>query len=269
MKINKVLLYLIAIVTLMLAGFALADSATGISAITVPSADVILSFIQPGRIAKISVKEGDKVTSSQLLMRLDDAAELARLSQIKAQSEDTTKIEGAEASLAQKKNHLKKLEWAQKRGSATELEVEEAQLEVTIAKLSLRIAVFGHEQDKRTYQEAQIRVDNMSLKSPIDGRVEKIEVEVGESINGLVGTIRVVKTDPLWIDVPVPLAKAKAIKSGQTVTVNFPGLGAASQTGKIIFTATAADAGSATLRVRVEVPNKSSRPSGEHITVVF
>ncbi|HEG43837.1 MAG TPA: efflux RND transporter periplasmic adaptor subunit [Phycisphaerales bacterium] len=269
MDTNKVLLCLMAIVVLMGADFALANSGIGVSAITVPSADVTLSFIQPGRVAKISVKEGDKVTPGQLLMRLDDAAELARLSQIKAQSQDTTKIEGAEASLAQKENYLKKLEWAQKRGSVTELEVADAQLEVTIAKLSLRIAIFEHEQDKRSYQEAQIRVGNMSLKSPIDGTVEKIEVEVGESINGLVGTIRVVKTDPLWIDVPMPLTKAKNLKSGQTVTVNFPGLGTASQKGRIIFVATAADAASATLRVRVEVPNKSSRLSGEQVTVGF
>lgn len=269
MKNNKVLVCFAVIIILMSGGNAAGDSGVRVSAITVPSADVTLSFIQPGRVAKVSVKEGDKVISGQLLMRQDDAAELARLSQIKAQSQDTTKIEGAEASLAQKELRLKKLEWAQKRGSATELEVEETRLEVTIAKLSLRIARFEHEQDKRKYDEAQIRVDNMSLKSPIDGMVEKIEVEVGESINGLTGAVRVVKTDPLWIDVPVPLEKANNLKSGQGVTVNFPGPGGASQKGKIIFAATAADAASATLRVRIEVANKSIRPSGEHVEVVF
>jgi len=269
MNTNNALVCFAIIITLMSGDNAAGDSEVRVSAITVPSADVTLSFIQPGRVAKVSVKEGDKVSSGQLLMRQDDAAEQARLSQIKAQSQDTTKIEGAEASLAQKEIHLKKLEWAQKRGSATELEVEDARLEVTIAKLSLRIARFEHEQDKRKYEEAQIRVDNMSLKSPIDGMVEKIEVEIGESINGLVGAIRVVKTDPLWIDVPVPLTKTKNLKSGQSVTVSFPGHGSASQKGKIIFAATAADAASATLRVRIEVANKSLRPSGEHVEVVF
>jgi len=269
MNTNKSLVCFAFIIILIPLGNAASDSKVRVSAITIPSADVTLSFVQPGRVAKVSVKEGDKVVSGQLLMRQDDAAELARLSQIKAQSQDTTKIEGAEASLAQKEVRLKKLEWAKQRGSATELEVEESRLEVTIAKLSLRIARFEHEQDKRKYEEAQIRVDNMSLKSPIDGMVEKIEVEVGESINGLAGAVRVVKTDPLWIDVPVPLTKAKNLKSGQSVTVDFPGPQTASQKGKIIFAATAADAASATLRVRIEVANKSIRPSGEHVEVVF
>ena len=125
MKTNKALVCFAVVIILMSAGNAATDSGIRVSAFTVPSADVTLSFIQPGRVAKVSVKEGDKVSSGQLLMRQDDAAELARLSQIKAQSQDTTKIEGAQASLAQKEVRLKKLEWAKQRGSATELEVEE------------------------------------------------------------------------------------------------------------------------------------------------
>ena len=44
---------------------------------------------------------------------------------------------------------------------------------------------------------AQIIVDRMCLKSPIAGTIDKIEVEVGEAIDGLTDVVRVVKTDPL------------------------------------------------------------------------
>ena len=157
-----------------------ASSGAGITAITIPCADVTLSFIQPGRIAKVYVKEGDLVTAGQLLVQQDDAAEQAQLAYIKAQSEDTVQIEASGASLDQKRVDLKKLEWAAERGAATALEVEHAKLEVKIAELSLKLAQFEHEQNKRKYEEAQIRVDNMSLKSPLAGRVEKVELEVGE-----------------------------------------------------------------------------------------
>jgi len=39
--------------------------------------------------------------------------------------------------------------------------------------------------------------------------------------------------------------------------------------GTIIFVAAVADAASGTLRVRVEVPNKTRRPAGEHVVVSF
>jgi len=246
-----------------------ANADAGIAAITIPSADVTLSFVQPGRIAKVPVKEGDKVKAGQLLIQQDDAAEQAQLSQVKAESEDTTQIEAAEASLAQKKVDLKRIDWAAGRGSATPLELEHAKLDVTIANLSLKVAQFEHEQSKRKYEEAKIRVDNMSLKSPIAGTIDRVEVEVGESINGLADVLRVVKTDPLWIDVPVPLALGRTLKLGQVAKVRFPDSEEKASDGKIIYISTVADAASSTLRVRVEVGNKSNRPAGEHVKVIF
>jgi RND family efflux transporter MFP subunit len=257
----------IAIVSLAIPAHAGVD--TGIAAITIPSADVTLSFVQPGRIAKVHVKEGNNVKAGELLVQQDDAADQALLIQIKAQSEDTTQIEAAQASLDQKRVDLKRIEWVAGRGSATELEVEHAQLDVKIAELSLKVAQFEHEQNKRKYKEAQIRVDNMSLKSPIDGTVEKVEVEVGESVKGLEDVIRVVRTDPLWIDVPVPLAKGRTLKLGQTTKVKFPDAEQRPVEGKVIYISTVADAASATLRTRIEVPNKLKRPAGEHVRVVF
>jgi RND family efflux transporter MFP subunit len=238
-----------------------------ITAITFPIADVTLSFVQPGQIAKVLVKEGDHVKAQQLLVQQDDAAEQAQLLQIKAESEDTTQIEAAEASLAQKKVDLKKLEWVAGRGSATELEVEHARLDVKIAELSLRVAQFEHNQSKRKYEEAKIRVDNMSLKSPITGTIDKVEIEVGESVNGLADVIRVVKTDTLWIDVPVPLDKGRTLQLGQIAEIKFPD-GKPSE-GKVIYISTVADAASSTLRARIEVANKSKRPAGEHVQIVF
>jgi RND family efflux transporter MFP subunit len=207
---------------------AVSQAGDDIPAITVPSADITLSFVQAGQLDKIFVKEGDKVETDQLVMEQYCAAE--------------------EALLAQKRVDLKRFEWARQRGAATDLELEHAKLEVKIA---------------------QIRVDNMKLKSPIKGAVEKIDIEVGESVKALDGVIRIVRTDPLWIDVPVPLVKAYTIKVGDTVTVMFPGPDKISVSGKVIVVTTAADAASSTLRVRIEVPNQIGRPSGEHVLVNF
>jgi len=245
------------------------DLPSGVVAITTPSADVTLSFTQPGRIAEVYLKEGNVVLAGQVIVQQDDAVEQAQLAQSKAQAEDTTQIQASQASLDQKKLFLKKLQKAAERGAATELEVERAVLDEKIAELSLKVAQFQHEQDQRKYEETKIRVENMKLKSPISGRIEKIEVETGESINALADVAQVVRTDPLWIDVPVPLAKASTLKSGQNVTVAFPGPKDELTEGAVTFVAAVADAASSTLRIRVEVPNKSARPAGEHVRVIL
>lgn len=203
-------------------------SEEGITAITIPSADITLSFLQPGRIDGVPVKEGDKVKADGLVMQQYNAAEAGLL--------------------AQKRVDLKRLELAKQRGATTDLEVEHAQLEVKIA---------------------EIRVDNMRLLSPIDGFVEKVGVEVGESVQALADTIRIVRIDPLWIDVHVPQDKAYTIKVGDTAIVKFPKPQEESSSGKVIFVSRAADAASSTVRVRIEVGNKSNRPAGECAHVVF
>lgn len=247
----------------------LARSQTGIRAVTRPSADVTLSFVQPGRIAGVLLKEGDAVGADQVLVQEDDAVERAQLAQLEAQSENRMQIEAGEASLAQKKVDLEKLEIAAERNAATQLEVQHARLEVKIAELSLELARFEHEQAVRKCEEQAIRVRNMQIRSPIDGRIEKIHVEVGESIDALTEAIQVVQIDPLWIDVPVPLAEAASLQRGRTARINFPGPNAEVGEGHVIFVGAVADAASGTLRVRVEVPNPKSRPAGEHVTVSF
>ncbi len=252
-------------------GVTFAGAGGGVRAITRPSADITLSFVQPGRIASVPFREGDKVKAGDVLVRQDDAAEQVQLAQLKAQSEDLTQMRASEASLEQKKVDLEKLQKAAASNAATFLEVEHAKLDVTIAQLSFELAKFEHEQAGRKYDEYRIRVENMQLKSPVDGRIEKVDVEVGESANALADVIQVVRTDPLWIDAPVPLAEGINLRTGGTAQIQFAESGkpASSAKGRVVFVAAVADAASGTLRVRVEVPNRMGRPAGEHVLVTF
>jgi multidrug efflux system membrane fusion protein len=254
-------------------GAALPSESAGsrVRAITRPSADVVLSFVQPGRIAKVLAKEGELVKAGQVLAQQDDAAEQVLLAQLKAQAEDRIQIRASEASLAQKRVDLQKIERAAAGNAATALEVEHARLDVTVAELSLELAKFEREQAARKYEEQKVRVEHLQLQSPIEGRIEDVKAEVGESINAAAEVVRVVQIDPLWIDVPVPLAQALDLQAGRPVQVQFgpPERPAGTEEGHIIFVAAVADAASGTRRVRIEVPNKAGRPAGEHVLVAF
>lgn len=244
-----------------------AGAQDGIAAFTSPSADVILSFVQSGRIAQVLPKEGSAVKPDEVLVQQDDSVEQIRLTVLKARSENTSQLKASRASLDQKKIDLEKLVWAAERGASTEQEVAHAELDVRIAELSLEISNFDHEQNEREYAAEKARVDMMTLRSPIAGRVEQIDVEVGETVSAAIPVIRVVRIDPLWIDVHVSIEQAFKLKLGQTASVVFSDDPESPVPGKITFIAAVADSGSSTLRTRLEVPNKSKRPAGQNVTV--
>ena len=269
MSVTKSFLCSLAVSALVLVVPVCANSDVGIVAITNPSADVTLSFVQPGRIAKVHFKEGDMVKAGEVLVQMDDAVDRARLAQLEADSKNIIHIQAGEASLAQKQVDLKKIEKAAACNAATELEIEHAKLNVRIAELSLQVAIFEHEQAQKKYEEAKIQIDNMNLKSLTDGSIEKIDVETGESVNALDSVVRIVRIDPLWIDVRVPVAKARHLRYGNNAQVEFADVEKISVKGTVIFVAAEADAASGTLRVRVQVPNPSKRPAGEHVRVMF
>jgi len=240
----------------------------GIEAITKPSEDVRLSFIRPGQIAEVLVKEGDQVKAGQLVMVQDDKAEQLQLLQLEAQAKDVTRISYAEAQLEQKKVYLERLQTVEATAT-TPTEIELAQLDVTIAKLSKDLAEFEHAQDQRKYEEMKAQVDRMRMTSPISGKVEMLAIHAGESAEAQSPVIRVVNVDPLWVDVYVPVEQAATLKLGQAGRVAFDPYGAPAADGHIIYTASVAEAASGTLLVRLEVPNPSGQPAGERVYVSF
>ena len=164
MNDSKHFWFCFAVCIIILTDQARASSDAGIAAITRPSADVTLSFVQPGRIAEVDIKEGGAVKANHVLVQQGDTVDRVRLTQLEADSKNTTNIEAGKASLAQKRVDLQKLETAAIRNAATELEVEQAKLDVQIAELSLEVALFEHKQALRKYEEAKLEIDHISLK---------------------------------------------------------------------------------------------------------
>jgi len=248
------------------AWLAAAPGDDGIEALTAPSKDLLLSFHQPGQIAKIPVREGDLVKSGTLLVQLEDSAEQASLEQQKIQADDTVRVDAAQAQLDQKKLDLKNLQFALERNAATQFEVDHAVLDVTIADLSLKLAKLQHRQDELKYKEIKGQVDRMRLVSPVDGKVERIMLREGETPDQQAKVIRIVCLDPLWVDVSLPLPACSGVTVGQDAEIYYAGQDKP-VIGKISFVA--AVAVSDTLTVRVEVPNPQLRRAGDRVKVRF
>jgi RND family efflux transporter MFP subunit len=254
----------------LMTGMPVLTRAETLQGITAPNADITLSFVVAGRVSDVQVEPGTTVEKDQLLVHLYDKPEKIQCQQLKMLSEDRTKINAAKAELAQKQVDLKKLEQARAKGAASVWEVEHLFLNVRIAELSLQSAILEQQQYRQRYDHASSQLVRMRLAAPIAGLVEEVSVEVGESIGTLGPVVRIVQNDPLWIDVPVPMAQALNLTVDQDVWITFPGATAeATPNGRIINISAVADAASETLRIRIEVPNPLKRPAGERVAVAF
>ncbi len=244
-----------------------------VEAITKPSADILLSFVRGGNIAEVLTKVGDNVDIGEVLARQEDGVEKLQLLQWEAKARNKTRIEAVKAGLAQKQKDLEKFIWAREEGAVTDWEVDHTRLEILTAKINLRQAELDFKQTKLQRDELKEQIKLLTITSPISGLVEEVLIERGESAQPLKPVLRVVKINPLWIDVPLPISYGVQIEKGQTATVRSSdsqgNLVMTHDEAKIINISAVADAASDTLKVRIEFPNLQNRPAGERVTVIF
>jgi len=263
MKISKSVVFAAFVLSAAVA-FA-ADNGAPIEAVTKPSQDVILSFTHPGRVAELLVKEGDLVKAGQIVAKQDDTEEQAALDVAQAQADDNTRYEAQEKVEAQKE---KVYENKKNSRSASQMEIDEAQLDVEVGKANVRLSNFEHVQDGRKALQAKATLEKTRLKTPIAGRVEQTMVKAGESVDTQsMKVMRIVNIDPLWIEVPVPFSLARDLKNNSPASIIFSNK--EKREGKVIHVATVADSASDTLLVRVEVQNDAHTPAGERVSVSF
>ena len=244
-----------------------APSSNGeIDAISKPSQDVTLSFVRPGPVVELKVKEGDHVEKGQLLAQQDDSEEIKALALYKSKAEDNTQVEAQKIIQAQSAQDYKNLTELKDAGSRYER--DHARLQAQIDEAKIHIAEKQQEQDRDQFEQNQAIVEKTKLYAPFAGTVEELLVHQGESVDTQnMKVMRLVNVDPMWVEVPVPYAQGEQLKDGDPAQVKLSNSKVV--TGKVIHVASVAESASDTLRVRVEVPNPEHRKLGERVSVSF
>lgn len=232
-----------------------------------PSSEAALSFTLAGRVTKVLIVDGDFVEPGSLLAEQDGSVLDARMEQFRLESESRVEIEASEAELAQREQDLKKIRQAHEKGAATDLERERAQLEVVISRYRVKAAEEKRDMAVLKLKEAEAERKQYYLASSVRGRIEKLHLVEGESPRQMEPVLTVVNCDPLWIEVPLPLAEADKLSPEDEVTVKFPNgsIGKAN----VLFISSIADAASETLTVRLAMPNPEWRRAGERVGIVL
>jgi HlyD family secretion protein len=158
-----------------------------------------------GRVAEISVKEGDYVERQSVVARMDTADLLAQLASAKASVRRAAAVIGrAQAERGSREAELKLHEvqvsraLGLSRGVLSQAEIDKRTAERDVAKASLTSAVanIADAEAAKEFAEAQVAqiqvlLDDMTLKAPVSGRVEYKLAQPGEIVaaGGRVATL--------------------------------------------------------------------------------
>jgi HlyD family secretion protein len=176
-----------------------------------PEAEVKISPDVPGEIIELTVKEGDKVTAGQLLVRIDPDIQQSNVERLEA-AMNTTKanLANAKSRKAQvdaqftnaktlyernKKLFEQKVISEQEMDAATS-SYEVAKNEVEAAKQNVSGADFNVKSANAALQEAKKNLTRTTIFSPVNGTISKLSVEKGERV---VGTSQMAGTEIMTI----------------------------------------------------------------------
>ena len=155
------------------------DGAGGltISGQTEPSAKVEVASAVRGLLREVNVKEGQTVKKGEVLARLDDAVQQATVELARQDAQASAEIKLAEAHVEFAKVELEKWEAS---AVGTEMEKRQKRLQLTQAQLELEQKKEQRKQKEVVLAREQIVLERMTIRSPIDGSVLRVNKAAGE-----------------------------------------------------------------------------------------
>jgi multidrug efflux pump subunit AcrA (membrane-fusion protein) len=244
------------------------ETALVVQGVSRPMYNAQLSFAVPGSVFAIPVKAGQAVKEGELLMHLDSRAEDSRLALLDSEIANTIKIRTLSTRVEQALLDMERYAGALQKHAATVMEYQHAKLAHSLSLLAREEEEFRIEQLKRSREELLAQREHMYLHAPCDGFVEEILVERGMAVDRNVPALRLVSTDPILVELTLPVDRALLLKEGDAVEVTQPGSGEVLP-GLVAQVAKIAVLSNRTLKARIHVPNPGGMPVGLMVDVRF
>lgn len=252
---------------------------------------VEISVKYPGRITAIPPDEGDEVKAGDLIAQQDvteilaqrSAAEAAlqRATQARARAQAETDARKAQAQLAQLElDHTARLRH-DGLVSGAEVERRQAQRDGERAGVQAGAAAIGEANAARNEAQAQIErindvIANMSLRAPVNGRIEYRVVEPGSilSAGGRVATL--LNTSDVHMTVFLPTSVVGRLKVGDEARIVLDALPGYTFPARISFVAaeaqftpkyveTSAERDKLVYRVKLQVPKEVAQQFAPYV----
>ncbi len=166
---------------------------------------ISVSSKYPGRIARITVEEGDSVVAGDVLVELEAREIEAKVRQAEQAAEAVRhQVEAASSQCEQTERDAQRYAELYAEGTATQREAEQAELADEVAQEKRIAAEAQLEQARAAYDEACVARDELTLSAPSDGVVTNRLHEPGVVIAAGSPVLTLVDMDKLHLKVYVP-----------------------------------------------------------------
>lgn len=188
--------------------------------------EVMLSSEVIGRVDKLYVEEGDRVTAGQLVLQVEDINFIASLEQAEAAVRlNRIDIERQEIRIANLERQYTRSRTLHERAAIGDDEFETMRNQLDLARVDLKSA-----RERLTQSEAQLdqindQLSNTKIVSPIDGVVTSLDIKVGEtaiaSSTNIPGSslMTIANPESIYTEVLVDEADVANIAIGQRVEI--------------------------------------------------
>lgn len=218
-------------------------SSQEVDGLSQPWKSVLVSSPVQEIVAEVNVREGDAVTKDQVLARLHDEKEVAELQRAeKIVEKRTFDAKAATALVAERITSREK-------ALETDIELQLARVDVDIAKR---------------------KVEEKTVRSPLDGTVIRTLKEQGESADRVEPLFEIINIDRLFLQFYVERRTAAALKPGQQVEFWLSDDADVRGTATVDFVSPGADPASGLFRVKLLHDNTGhTLQAGVRVTAKF
>lgn len=214
-----------------------------------PLAQATVKSRTSGVVLESSLREGMNVAAGQVLARLDQADQSARVAQQQAMLDEAN----ARLSLAVKNNQNSQA--LLKQNYISQNSYDTTQSNVALAQASVKAA-------QAQLQLARNALNDTRITSPMSGVISKRHVQAGEKLSPDMPVFTIVNLQQLTLEAQVPSAEIPRVKVGQDVQFRVEGYPGRSFAGKVARINPTAEMGSRAMLVYISVNNSDNALSG-------
>jgi len=216
-----------------------------------------------GNIVQVRVHEGDHVQRGQVLAVIDDAQPQAALDRSAAADlAAEQEISASESNFTLAEATFKRYQTLYDRKSVSPQEFDEIKARYQAAQARREVARAGKAQAKAALQQARTALSYTHILAPFAGLVTEKKADVGTLATPGMPIFTVEDLRRYRLEAAVNESDLQYVRQGQQVSVSIDALGDRHLKGKVIEVVPAADPGSRSFLVRVELPSDPALRSG-------
>jgi len=215
-----------------------------------------------GVLESVLVERGDKVKKNQIVAQLQDRVEARTLDLARSRARDQAELQSAKAAYEHAKREQRRVGTMLNKKLVSRQVVDKAMTEASLAEHKLEQARANLRNSKLELKLAMAQLNQRALRSPISGVVTDRYLSPGQRVQDQ-AVLKIVRIDPLRVEVIVPAEHYNRFEAGQTVSVTPQLAGFGPEQAEIKIVDQMIDPGSNTFRVTLELPNPDHKiPAG-------